>query len=191
MPHTQSTCLFLFFRCKNRFSQSFCPSTYWKVSPCRPLILCLFHTPASRLTSWVYKWKHKICFERQDVSDPVSVRHRWEVYCSDFIMTSRDIRLLYPPLVRKVSQTRGGINRLLKSAQKKSTFMNIIDSLLSLFRVGPPQARKFLAFCTRLARFLAVFQRKIDKNTTKMPKIIPPAAGRFPVNPPPLFEKCH
>ena len=66
----------------------------------------------------------------------------------------------------------------------------LVDSLLSLFRVGPPQARFFLAFCTRLACFLAVFQRKIDQNTTKIPKIFPPAAGRFPVIPP-LFEKCH
>ena len=72
----------------------------------------------------------------------------------------------------------------------KSTFIDTIYSLLSLFRAGPPQAGKFWAFCTRLTRFLAVFQREIDQNTTKIPQIFPPAAGRFPIIPP-LFEKCH
>ncbi len=62
------------------------------------------------------------------------------------------------------------------------------DSLLSLFRVGPPQAGKFWAFCTRLTRFLAVFQREIDQNTTKIPQNFPPAAGRFPIIPPPCSK---
>ena len=62
--------------------------------------------------------------------------------------------------------------------------MNLIDSLLSLFRVRPPQAGKFWGFRTRLTRFLAVFQREIDQNTTKIPQKFPPAAGRFPIIPP-------
>ena len=66
--------------------------------------------------------------------------------------------------------------------------MNLIDSLLSLFRVRPPQAGKFWGFGTRLTRFLAVFQREIDKNTTKIPQNFPPAAGRFPIIPPPCSK---
>ena len=101
-------------------------------------------------------------------------------------MLSRHIRLLYPPLVRKVSLTRGGYNSLHESTPKnfgrlrrpKSTFMDLIDSLLSLFRVGQPQAGKFWAFCTRLTRFLAVFQREIDQNTTKKCQNFPACGGR-------------
>ena len=107
-------------------------------------------------------------------------------------LTSTHIVEFFPPLVLEMYLTRGGKNSSPKWTPKifgrlrrpKSTFMNLIDSLLSLFRVGPPQAGKFWAFCTRLTRFLAVFQREIDQNTTKIPQNFPPAAGRFPIIPP-------
>ena len=67
--------------------------------------------------------------------------------------------------------------------------MNLIDSLLSLFWISPPQVGKFLGFWTRFARFLAVFQREIDQNTTKNAKIFPPAAGAILIKPPPPCSK--
>ena len=80
-----------------------------------------------------------------------------------------------PPLVRKVTLTRGGYNSLHESTPKifgrlrrpKSTFMNLIDSLLSLFRAGPLQAENFGFVCTRLTRFPTVFKRKSIKGNCK------------------------
>ena len=113
-------------------------------------------------------------------------------------LLSTHIVEFFPPLVLEMYLTRGGKNSSPKWTPKifgrlrrpKSTFMNLIDSLLSLFWISPPQAGKFWGFWTRFARFLAVFQREIDQNTTKNAKIFRLRRGKFSLNPPPCSKSA-
>ena len=103
----------------------------------------------------------------------------------NFPACGRQILIKPPPLVQNLLLTRGGFKLNLKSTPKifgrlrrpKSTGIDLIDSLSSLFWVSPPQAGFFLAFCTRFARFLAVFQREIGQNHYQNAQNFP-ACGR-------------
>ena len=69
----------------------------------------------------------------------------------------------------------------------KSTFMNIIDSLLSLFWISPPQAGKFWGFGLVSHVFLLFFKGKSIKTQPKTPKIFRPSGPDLELNPP-LFS---
>ena len=123
------------------------------------------------------------------------------VFCQMFITASNNqtrstiyqsthILGLNPPLVQNRLLTRGGFRPnfpFSKSTPKifgrlrrpKSTFMNLIDSILSLFWISPPQAGKFWGFGLVSHVFLLFFKGKSIKTQPKNVKIFPPAAGNL------------